>query len=108
MAEAVDAASFLVGRCEGAHSWVVVNDEGLRGVSLVAMVDDMPYIDLVAVAASAKQEGLGRALVERSLAGIAADGWTEAGAAITDGNVASEALFAGLGARRVGPWPPAD
>lgn len=68
-------------------------------------VDGVSYINLVAVATARKRAGLGRRVVEASLASLAEVGVREVGATITDGNTASETLFARLGAIRTGAWP---
>lgn len=87
------------------HSFVGEGDTGeLAAMSLVVVVDGLHYIDPVAVSASAKRRGLGRAMVATSLASLAAAGIDVVGATITDGNVASERLFAALGFERVGGW----
>ena len=105
--EAREAIAFMLDRCVPACSWVSVHDDGRpAGLSFVAVVDGIHYIDPVVVHADGKRRGLGRRLVEASLDALGRDGVEVVGAAITDGNTASEALFASLGFRRVGPWPP--
>jgi hypothetical protein len=47
---------------------------------------------------------LARATVQLCLASLAAAGIAEVGATITDGNLASERLFTGLGFGRCGEW----
>ena len=56
------------------------------------------------VAPTRKQRGLARASVELCLTSLAAAGIAEVGANITDGNIASERLFAGLGFSWHGAW----
>ncbi len=95
-------------------------DRALDGVSFVAesagapiafcivtLVHDVHYIDPIVVAPTWKQQRIGTALVGTSLAELARSGVGEVGAVITEGNVASESLFASLGFELVGPWPPA-
>lgn len=62
------------------------------------------YIDPVATAASRKGRGIGAWAVATSIRLLQRDGVGGVGAVITDGNVASERLFARLGFTRVGPW----
>ncbi len=52
-----------------------------------------------------QRQGLGTAIVGLCLASLADAGVSEVGATITDGNVASERLFLGLGFARCGAWP---
>jgi len=106
ISEALEAIDFYLDRCIRPHSWVLVDDAGPIAMSLVVLVYGLHYIDPVAVAASYKQQGIGTRIVHRSLLSMAEAGIVDVGATITDGNIASERLFAALGARRVGPWPP--
>jgi L-amino acid N-acyltransferase YncA len=76
----------------------------LVAFAFVVVVDDVHYIDPVVVASARKRLGLGGALVRRCLGSLADAGIREVGATITDGNVASERLFIGLGFHRHGPW----
>ncbi|MDP1795364.1 MAG: GNAT family N-acetyltransferase [Acidimicrobiales bacterium] len=84
-------------------SVVLTVDEAIVAFAFVVEVNGVKYIDPVCTAPSHKQAGLGRAAAAAALARLDA---TEAGAAITDGNIASERLFASLGFTRVGTWPP--
>jgi GNAT superfamily N-acetyltransferase len=103
--DAYDAIDDYLGRIVRAHSFVVADDGfAPTAMSLVVMVQGRHYIDPVAVHPVAKRRGLGRAAVATSLASLAAAGVTEVGATITDGNTASERLFASLGFERVGGW----
>ena len=104
--EACQAIDFSLQRCERPHSFVLKRGATPIAMSLVLNVREVHYIDPVAVSADHKRAGLGRQLVEASLASLADSGVHEVGATITDGNVPSEKLFTRLGARRVGPWPP--
>ena len=109
MVEALEAAEFLLDTAVPEHSWIIDDGAGSGGATAVCIVlhlDEAFYVNLIAVAASAKRRGLGRALVVHAVEGLRDAGVTEVGAAITDGNVASERLFASLGAERIGPWPP--
>lgn len=87
------------------HSFVVVGEQPIA-FSFVVVVDGVHYIDPVVVAPDCTQRGLGSAVVRRSVRSLADAGIAEVGATITDGNVASERLFARLGFIRLGPWPP--
>lgn len=91
-------------RLVAAHSFVAVEHERAVAMSFVVIVDDVHYIDPVAVATAHQRRGLGRDLVAASLHSLAAAGVATVGATITDGNVASERLFASFGFRRHGVW----
>ena len=91
-------------RIERRSSFVVFEQDTVVAFSFVVVVDQIHYIDPVVVAPARKQRGLARATVQLCLASLAAAGIAEVGAAITDGNIASERLFAGLGFRRCGEW----
>jgi len=104
--DALEAIDYYLQASIREHSFVLVEDGRPVAMSLVIALDGRHFIDPVAVAASHKRRGLGRQLVMASLASLANVGIREVGATITDGNTASEQLFAGLGAERVGSWPP--
>jgi GNAT superfamily N-acetyltransferase len=91
-------------RIERPHSFVVIEQEMVVAFSFVVVVKEVHYIDPVVVAPPRKQRGLARATVQLCLASLSAAGVVEVGAAITDGNIASERLFAGLGFSRRGSW----
>ncbi len=86
------------------HSFVLERDGELIAASFVVAHEGAHYIDPVLTRASEKGHGLGTAMVMVSLRSLAADGVTEVGATITDGNVPSERLFARLGFVRTGAW----
>lgn len=90
------------------HSFVVLDGADPVAFSFVLIVSDTHYIDPVAVASAQKRRGVGSAVVRMCLGSLANAGVTEVGATITDGNVASERLFIGLGFSRHGTWPPDD
>lgn len=86
------------------HSFVMLDGSDLVAFAFVVVVNDVHYIDPVVVASVRKRLGLGDAVVRRCLGSLAEAGINEVGATITDGNVASERLFIGLGFQRHGPW----
>ena len=87
------------------HSYVMLDGSDLVAFAFVLIVNDVHYIDPVVVASGRKRLGFGGALVRRCLRSLVDAGVFEVGAAITDGNVASERLFIGLGFERHGSWP---
>ena len=91
-------------RIERRYSFVVFEQDIVVAFSFVVVVNETYYIDPVVVAPACKQRGLARATVQLCLSSLAAAGIAEVGATITDGNVASERLFAGLGFGRCGEW----
>jgi predicted GNAT family acetyltransferase len=103
--DAYGAIDQYLTRIERPHSFVVIEQEVLVAFSFVVTVNEVHYIDPVVVAPPHKQRGLARATVQLCLASLAAAGMSEVGATITDGNIASERLFAGLGFTRRGAWP---
>ena len=101
---ALTAVDEWLSRLQLPHSVVVEQDGRLIAVSFVVNVAGREYIDPVATVSSRKREGFGRAAVGCSLQSLHEVGVREVGAVITDGNTASERLFASLGFVRVGPW----
>ncbi len=87
------------------HSFVVFDGTVPVAFSFVVLVNDLHYIDPVVVSAERKRRQVGRTAVQRCLQSLADAGVGEVGATITDGNIASEALFIGLGFSRHGSWP---
>ena len=106
LAEALDAADDLLGTTDPEHSWILDGPDAATALCLVIHLEGSYYVNIIAVAAAAKQQGLGRRMVRHAVQALAEAGESEFGATITDGNTASERLFASLGARRVGPWTP--
>ena len=73
--------------------------------SFVVVVNETHYMDPIVVRVARQATWLqARATVQLCLASLAAAGIAEVGAVITNGNIASERLFAGLGFRRCGEW----
>ena len=102
--DAYVAVDHYLARIERAHSYVVLERDDVIAFSFVVVVDGIHYVDPVVVAPRRKRRGLGRATVKLCLGSLAAAGISEVGATITDGNVASERLFTGLGFDRRGAW----
>lgn len=100
--DAVAAVDHYLAVAEREHSYV--SGEPAFAFAFVVVVNDLHYIDPVVVAPDRKREGLGRAMVARCLRSLGTAGLSEVGATITDGNVASERLFLGLGFTRRGAW----
>jgi GNAT superfamily N-acetyltransferase len=86
------------------YSFVLSERGAVRAFSFVVVVNDLHCIDPVVVAPDRKRRGLGREMVVLCLQSLARAGQSEVGATITDGNVASERLFMGLGFTRRGAW----
>lgn len=101
--EAREAIDFYLTRIDRDASVVAVDGDAIVAFAFSLAVSDLAYVDPVVVLPDHKRTGLGRACVTRVLRRLRVD---EVGATITDGNVASERLFASLGFERVGPWPP--
>jgi hypothetical protein len=82
-------------------SRVIEMDGVLVAASLLAMWEGSPLVAYVMTGSSSKRHGLARAVLLGSLDCLARSSHREVFAFITDGNTASERLFAGLGAHRV-------
>ena len=103
--DARDAIDHYLGVIDRERSAVVVDaDAAPVAACFVLTVDGIVYIDPIIVATAHQGGGLGAALVADVLRRLAADGITEVGATVTDGNIPSERLFARLGFERVGAW----
>ena len=85
-----------------AHSVVASMGGDPVSAVMVSVVEDEPFIGYVISDPARKRRGLARLVVTTALASLAAAGHRRVVFYITDGNVASERLFAGLGAVRVG------
>jgi len=103
-AAALDAVDDWLSRAEAPHSVVLEQHDEIVAVSFVVDVRGCQYIDPVVTASSRQREGLARAAVSWSLRSLHEHGAPEVGAVMTDGNTASERLFAELGFVRVGVW----
>ena len=86
------------------HSFLLLERETLVAFSFVVVVNEVHYVDPVVVASAGKRQRFGRAAVELCLDSLAQVEVPEVGATITDGNLASERLFIGLGFTRQGVW----
>ena len=102
--DAFSAIDYYLASILRSHSYVMVDGSDLAAFAFVVVVNDVHYIDPVVVASGRKSLGLGGALVRRCLRSLVDAGVCEVGATITDGNVASERLFIGLGFERHGSW----
>ncbi len=80
------------------HSFVVDVDDRLVSAVLLMIVDDEPFIAIVMTHPEHKAMGLGRAVTDRALAGLADQGHKRVVFYITEGNTPSERMFASLGA----------
>ena len=81
------------------HSLAVEVDGALGSAVLVSMLRDEPFIGYVMTRRDHKRTGLARHLVAAALGGLAGAGHRRVTFYITDGNEASERLFASLGSR---------
>ncbi len=104
LADAVEAIDQYLETMLRPHSFVVLDDAAIVAASFVVVVEGLHYVDPVMVAPERKHRGLGRAAVTLCLRSLAGAGVTEVRATITDGNTASERLFATLGFTRHGGW----
>ena len=102
--DALAAIDFYFATFRREHSFVLSELGVLRAFAFVVVVDDVNYIDPVVVAPDQQHRGVGGEMVRICLGSLARAGLTEVGATITDGNVASERLFLGLGFSRRGVW----
>ncbi|MFW2335997.1 GNAT family N-acetyltransferase [Ilumatobacter sp.] len=99
--EAIDTYLAII---QTSHSFVVVDGDRPVAFSFVVIVDGVHYIDPVVVRSDRKREGLGRVAVRLCLDSLAGADVTVVGATVTDGNIASERLFASLGFTCHGVW----
>jgi len=104
LADALVAIDHYLAHAAREYSIVVRDSDTLAGIAFVSMVADIPYVDPIVVTPRLKRTGVGRAAVQALLTSLRNDGVEVVGATITDGNVASEGLFTGLGFERCGAW----
>ena len=102
--DAYTAIDQYLARIERPYSFVAFEQDIVVAFSFVVVLNQIHYVDPVVVAPPSKRRGLGRETVQVCLGSLAAAGITEVGAAITDGNIASERLFVGLGFSRHGAY----
>ncbi len=103
-ADALAAVDGYLAEMQQQQSFVVIENDRVVAMAFVTVVDGVHYVDPIVVASDRKRTGLGRQAVRMLLNTLATAGITEVGATITDGNIASEKLFVGLGFTRQGPW----
>jgi len=103
--EALEAVDHYLSLIVHKHSFLVTEASRVVAMAFTVVVDEVHYVDPIVVAAHRKQSGIGREAVTLVLESLAGDGIAEVGATITDGNIASERLFLGLGFTRRGAWP---
>ena len=83
------------------HSHVALVDGIVVSAVLVAVFEGSPFISYVMTLPEHKEQGWARRVVSVAMDGLAGKGHGSVAFHITDGNIASEALFRSLGARRV-------
>ena len=81
------------------HSLGIVRNERIVAAIMVSEFDRVPHIAYVMTATDHKRTGLARFLVRVCLQQLRASGREKVRLAITRGNIASERLFASVGAR---------
>ena len=104
--ETIDDATGEVGRFFGGApildaSFLAEHEDSVIGACLVSMSGASPIVAYAMTAGEWKAQGLGAALVERSLSALAAAGHSRVTAVITEGNEPSERMAARLGFERV-------
>ena len=87
------------GRLDRSYGYEV--DGRLRSAALVSVVPKGAVLAYVITHPDDKQHGYGRRVVQAALGHLHGDGHLDVHLWITEGNVPSERLFAGLGAERV-------
>ena len=88
-------------------SWLCFVQETLVVACLVAFWDErkLPLIAYVMTRAKWKNKGLGTAVLQHALYGLAEQGHREVRAVITQGNTPSERIFKRVGFERITPAP---
>lgn len=102
--DALAAVDQYMAGMEQGHSFVVIENARVVAMAFVVVVDGVHYVDPIVVASDRKRTGVGRDAVCILLDSMVGAGVADVGATITDGNLASEQLFLGLGFVRRGPW----
>jgi hypothetical protein len=96
-----EVSSFFGGEPDLEHSLVAEVGGTIASAVLVSTYEGSPFISYVMTLPEFKNQRWGRRVVAAALAGLAGAGHREVGFYITDGNLASEALFRSLGAQKV-------
>jgi len=102
--DALNAIDYYLASIVRPRSHVMLDGSDVVAFAFVVVVNGVHYIDPVVVASARKRRGVGSALVRQCLRSLTDAVVAEVGATITDGNVASERLFIGLGFNRHGSW----
>ena len=102
LAEAIaEVDSWFAGSPLVDHSWGAWEGDGLRSATLVMEVQSEPFIAIVMTHPEVKRTGYGASVVQASIGSLRNAGHSRVVFYITEGNTASEALFAYFGAMRV-------
>ena len=102
--DALSAIDYYFASIVRPHSYVMLDGSDVAAIAFAFIANDAHYIDPVVVASVRKRLGVGGTLVRRCIRSLVSAGISEVGATITDGNIASERLFTGLGVARHGSW----
>ncbi|MBX3089132.1 MAG: GNAT family N-acetyltransferase [Cryobacterium sp.] len=105
LADAVEAIDEYFSIMKWQHGWALESANGIAAFAFVVVVGDRHYIDPLVTSPEFKRRGLAAKVVRAALRSLKAEGVRDVGAAITDGNIPSERLFASLGFKRIGSWP---
>lgn len=92
-----EVARWFANEAYRSTSLVALDEGGLVSGVLNSLIDGDPLIGYVMTSAERKGRGFARALLETAVLAVFADGHDRVSAWITDGNVASERLFARAG-----------
>ncbi|MCB9134020.1 MAG: GNAT family N-acetyltransferase [Anaerolineales bacterium] len=84
-------------------SWLCFDCEALASAILISLWEGQPLVAYVMTATAYKGQGLGRALLERSLTHLKNQGKTEVRAVITEGNLPSKTIFKAMGFQLIPP-----
>ncbi|MCP4966037.1 MAG: GNAT family N-acetyltransferase [bacterium] len=100
LAEAIEEVDdWLRGSPMLVDSYGAVIGERMVSAVLIQALEDLPLVAYVVTDPDHKRAGLGRAVLEVALGSLRAAGYKRVVLYITKGNIASERLFAAVGAR---------